>query len=121
MVAHGPFLVVHDPPEMLARGRVLVRADGSRYFERMNSRYLFVTTVLLAGAALQYAQTRPTLSDQEKAVSAQMGKLRSLPDAEWVKAAGQIARQIQELPPGPTKTGLIAGFGNLCDRRRCRP
>ena len=79
----------------------------------MNSRYLLVTAVLLAGAALLYAQTRPILSDQEKAISAQMGKLRSLPDAEWTKAVGQLARQIQELPPGPGKIGLIGGFGNL--------
>ena len=79
----------------------------------MNSRSLLVTIVSLAGVALLYAQTRPALSDQEKAISAQMGKLRSLPDAEWTTSVAQIARQIQELPPGPGKSVLIGGLSNL--------
>jgi peroxiredoxin len=79
----------------------------------MNSRSLLVTVVLSAGVALLYAQTRPALSDQEKAISGQMGKLRSLPDAEWTKSVAQIARQIQELPAGSGKFALIGGLSNL--------
>jgi peroxiredoxin len=75
--------------------------------------------VLLTGAALLYAQTQPkrirsdVLTDQEKALSAEMGKLRSLPDAEWTKAVGQIAREIQQLPPSAGKFRLIGGLSGL--------
>jgi thiol-disulfide isomerase/thioredoxin len=79
----------------------------------MNRPYLVTATVLLTGAALLFAQTGPTLSDNEKAISTQIGKLRSLPDAEWTKAVGQLARQIHELPPSSGKTLLISRFGNL--------
>ena len=80
----------------------------------MNSRHgLLIAAALSACAAFLYAQTRPVPSDEEKAISARMGKLRSLPDAEWTKAVGEIARQIQQLPPNPDKDVLIGELGNL--------
>jgi peroxiredoxin len=80
----------------------------------MNRPYLVATTsALLTGAALLFAQTRPTLSDDEKTISAQIGKLRSLPDAEWTKVVGQLARHIHELPPSSAKIDLISRLGNL--------
>jgi len=80
----------------------------------MNSRHrLLIAVALPACAAFLYAQTRPVPSDEEKAISARMGKLRSLPDAEWTKAVGEIARQIQQLPPNPDKDVLIGELGNL--------
>ena len=75
----------------------------------MNNRQLAIA-VLAAWSALLYAQTPPALSDQEKSISAQLGKLRSLPDAEWTKSVGQLARQIQALPPGPGKFGLTGSL-----------
>jgi peroxiredoxin len=79
----------------------------------MNSRHLLTAAVLLAAAAFVYAQTHPVQSDEEKGISAQMGKLRSLPDAEWKKSVGEVAREIQQLPPGPGKFRLISELGNL--------
>lgn len=81
--------------------------------ERMKGRWLPLTVVLLGGAALLSAQTHPTLSGLEEAISAQMSKLRSLSDAEWTNAVRDLARQIQALPPGAGKTGMISRFSNL--------
>jgi len=70
-------------------------------------------TVLLAALVVLQAQTRPALNEQEKAISAQMGHLRSLPDDEWTKTVGNLARQIQKLRAGPGKAILISQLGNL--------
>jgi peroxiredoxin len=78
----------------------------------MNS-YLLTATVLLAGLAPLQAQTRPTLNDQEKAISDQMGHLRSLPDNQWTETVGQLATRIQELSASPGKVILISQLGNL--------
>ena len=79
----------------------------------MTSRCLRFAAVVFVSSALPYAQTRPDFPDQEKAISAELGKIRSLPDAEWTKAVAQIARQVQQLPQGPGKHSLIGRFGNL--------
>jgi peroxiredoxin len=60
-----------------------------------------------------YAQSRPALSDREKAISAQIGQLRALPDDVWRQTVGKLARQIQELPAGAGKEMLIGNLGNL--------
>jgi hypothetical protein len=79
----------------------------------MTSRCLRFAAVVFVSSALPYAQTRRDFPDQEKAISAELGKIRSLPDAEWTKAVAQIARQVQQLPQGPGKNSLIGRFGNL--------
>jgi peroxiredoxin len=42
-----------------------------------------------------------------------MGTLRSLPDDVWVQTVGKLARQIQQLPAGGERAGLIGDLGNL--------
>ncbi|PYT20481.1 MAG: hypothetical protein DMG58_33935 [Acidobacteria bacterium] len=79
----------------------------------MNSQYLLTATVLLAALVPLQAQTRPALNDQEKAISEQMGHLRSLPDNQWTKTVGKLARQIQQLPASRGKVILISQLGNL--------
>jgi peroxiredoxin len=79
----------------------------------MKSRCAFAATALAGFLVLSYAQTEPTLSDNEKAISDQMGRLRSLPDQEWVKAVARLAVQIQQLPSEQGKQVLISKFGNL--------
>jgi hypothetical protein len=79
----------------------------------MKSRSLCVSAVLVGGVVMLYAQTHPNLSDPDKAISTQIGKLRNLSDAEWTQAVGQLAREIQELAPGAGKTSLIGRFSNL--------
>jgi len=77
----------------------------------MASRYLLIATVLVA--ALLQAQKGPTLSAEEKSISDQMGKLRSLPDDQWTTTVGKLAREIQQLPPTSGRFTLISMFGNL--------
>jgi len=60
-----------------------------------------------------YGQRGPALSSEEKAISDQIGGLRSLPDDAWKEAVGKIARQIQQLPADGGKGALIGSFGNL--------
>jgi peroxiredoxin len=79
----------------------------------MKSRYAFAAAALASILVLSYAQTGPTLSDNEKAISDQMGHLRSLPDEEWVKAVARLAVQIQQLPSDQGRRVLISQFGNL--------
>lgn len=79
----------------------------------MNSQYLLTATVLLAALTPLQAQTGPALNDQEKAISDQMGHLRSLPDNQWTKTVGKLAKQIQQLPASPGKVILISQLGNL--------
>jgi peroxiredoxin len=85
----------------------------------MKRAHLPAIAVSLTGAALLYAQTQPkrirsgVLTDQEKALSAEMGKLRSLPDAEWTEAVGQLARETQHLLPSAGKFRLIGGLSGL--------
>jgi peroxiredoxin len=66
--------------------------------------------VLLLGA---YSQSRPALSDREKAISEQISHLRELPDEVWTQTVGKLARQIQQLPAGAAKESLIGNLGNL--------
>jgi thiol-disulfide isomerase/thioredoxin len=79
----------------------------------MNGQFLLTTTVLLAALVPLQAQTRQALNDQEKGISDEMGQLRSLPDEQWTKTVGTIARQIQQLPASPGKVVLISRLGNL--------
>jgi peroxiredoxin len=60
-----------------------------------------------------YGQSQPALSVQEKAISTQIRQLRGLTDEVWTQTVGKIARQIQQLPAGAEKEGLIGEFGNL--------
>lgn len=60
-----------------------------------------------------YAQNQPVFSDQEKAINDRLGRLRSLPDDEWTKTVGQLARQIQQLPSGTGKQRLIDRLAGL--------
>jgi peroxiredoxin len=78
----------------------------------MKNRSLLIATIclLFLGA---YAQSQPSLSVQEKAISTQISQLRGLPDDQWTLAVGKVARQIQQLPAGAVKEGLIGNFGNL--------
>jgi peroxiredoxin len=69
--------------------------------------------ILATWSALLCAQAPPASTDREKAITAQLNKLRSLPDAEWTQSVGQLARQIQALPDGPGKTGLTGSLSNL--------
>ncbi len=43
----------------------------------------------------------------------QISQLRELPDEVWTKTVGKLARQIQQLPAGAEKEGLIGHLGNL--------
>jgi peroxiredoxin len=79
----------------------------------MNSRRLLTATILFAALVPLNAQTKPALSPQEKAISGEISGLRALPDAEWTKTAGKLARQIQQLPASQGKVGLISQLGNL--------
>jgi peroxiredoxin len=60
-----------------------------------------------------FAQNRPALSPEGKAISAQISHLRELPDDVWTQTVGKVARQIQQLPAGAEKEGLIGNLGNL--------
>jgi len=66
--------------------------------------------VLSLGA---YGQNQPSLSVQEKAISAQISQLRKLPDGVWTQTVGKLASQIQQLPAGTGKEILIGKLGNL--------
>src|SRR4051794_6465726 len=78
----------------------------------MNRRYLLITAaVVLVLPALP--QDRVPLAPQEQAIADRIKTLRSLPDPEWVKATGEIARAIEALPAGAAKAALIGSFGNL--------
>ena len=79
----------------------------------MNGQYLRVATVVFAALIPLQAQTQPTLTDQEKAISDEIGRLRSLPDEQWTKTVGTIARQIQQLSASPGKEALINRLGHL--------
>lgn len=62
---------------------------------------------------LVYAQSRPTLTAEAKAIYDRLGQLRSLPDDEWVKSVGRLARQIQQLPAGQDRQVLVRSLGHL--------
>jgi peroxiredoxin len=79
----------------------------------MKLRYLLFVAGVAALTAAIFAQGPAALTDQEKAISQTMGKLRSLPDDEWTKAVAQIAGQIHALPASPGKTRLIGSLVNL--------
>jgi peroxiredoxin len=66
--------------------------------------------MLLLGA---YGQSQPALNASEKAISAQIGQLRELPDEVWKQTVGKVAREIQQLPAGAGKESLIEHLGNL--------
>ncbi len=68
----------------------------------------FVIGAAFALTAAAFAQTA-----QQDPMAAQISKLRSLPDAEWVVAVGKLAREIQQLPASPRKSSLISSLGNL--------
>ena len=76
-------------------------------------RCLLSACAILAAAAAISAQTPVAPSDQEKAIIGRMSKLRSLPDDEWTRAVGQLAREIQALPAGAGKLRLIASLSGL--------
>jgi len=81
----------------------------------MNTNHLVTAMILGTSllAASAQAQNRPVLNEQEKAISDQMGHLRSLPDDEWTKSVSMLAKQVQHLPPGPGQNGLVGELGNL--------
>ena len=78
----------------------------------MRNLSLRVATILALSFGA-YGQSQPGLSVQEKAISAQIGQLRELPDDVWTKTVGTVARQIQQLPAGAGKETLIGHLGNL--------
>jgi len=78
----------------------------------MKCRCLPIAGALLAAAAAISAQTQWVFSSREKPIADRMGQLRSLADTEWTIAVGQLARQIQALPPGEGKTRLIIGLSS---------
>jgi peroxiredoxin len=73
----------------------------------------FAAALLLLSFALYGQQSKPNLTPEESAISAQLGQLRKMPDAEWTKAVAALARQIHDLPADPGKEGLIGSLGNL--------
>ncbi|MBZ5586805.1 MAG: TlpA family protein disulfide reductase [Acidobacteriia bacterium] len=76
----------------------------------MKTRRVLVAAALSLALGGACAQTPPA---QQDPIAAQMARLRSLPDAEWVGAVGKLAREIQQLPASPRKTSLIGSLGNL--------
>jgi hypothetical protein len=60
------------------------------------------------------AQNRTTYTGSEQAILDRIKTLRSLPDAEWVKTVGELARGIQQLPASSGRTSLIRSLGNVC-------
>jgi len=67
----------------------------------------------LAALSAQTPPKRPELSGPEKAISERLGHLRQLPDDQWVKETGALAREIQALPMGPGKQSLLGGLSGL--------
>jgi peroxiredoxin len=79
----------------------------------MKSRCLPIAFAILASAAATSAQTPPALNSQEQPIADRMRQLRSLPDDEWTRTVGQLARQIQALPAGAGKQRLIGSLSGL--------
>jgi peroxiredoxin len=79
----------------------------------MKSRYPLIAALLLLVLPVLHAQNRPALTAQEQAISDKIRQLRSLPDDEWSKTVGTLARDIQKLPASPGKTALIGSLSNL--------
>ena len=76
----------------------------------------FVNKPLVALAAIALgvcvgAQRQPT--DAEVAISNQLSSLRSLPDAQRVKATRDVALAIRKLPAGPSKVNLASSLVSL--------
>src|SRR6476620_7539300 len=64
-------------------------------------------------AALSIAQTRPTPSPAEKAISDQISTLRKVPDDQRGAITRDLAQRIRKLPPTVTKVNLAGGLCNL--------
>ncbi len=79
----------------------------------MKARVLLAAFALLAAGEATAAQTQVALTGAEKAINDRIHNLRSLPDDEWTRAVGQLANQIQQLPPGAGKQFLITGLSSL--------
>jgi len=79
----------------------------------MKSPFLLAAAALYLTSSSAQTQTPPPMDDHEKAIAAEIGKLRSLPDDEWTKSVGSVARQIQKLPGSPGKIALVSHLGNL--------
>ena len=77
----------------------------------MYGRYVLLAAI--AASATLNAQAPPDLTDQEKPIADELKQLRSLPDDEWTKAVGRVAREIQQLPADPGKITLISHLGFL--------
>ena len=75
------------------------------------------TCIALAFAALAYGgtaiSTQQAASDAEKAISKQIGKLRSLSDSDRAVATKSIALQIRQLPASVRKIQLADGLANV--------
>ena len=73
----------------------------------------FLIAIVFSLSLSVHAQSQPALSAEEKAISAEIGQLRTLPDDVWTQAVWKLARQIQQLPAGVGKEILIGHLGNL--------
>jgi hypothetical protein len=65
----------------------------------MSRQCFLAATILLAALVSSQAQTGSGFNDREKGISAELHNLRSLPDAQWAKTVGELARQIQRMRP----------------------
>ncbi|MEQ1822680.1 MAG: TlpA disulfide reductase family protein [Fimbriimonadaceae bacterium] len=74
----------------------------------MNIRHSLYGGLLILAVSAIAAQ-----SDQERAISASIGKMRSMPDAERAKATLEAALQIRKLNAGKSKVNLASGLCNL--------
>jgi peroxiredoxin len=79
----------------------------------MSRQYFLAAAILFAALVSSHAQTGSGFNDREKGISAELHNLRSLPDAQWTKTVGELARQIQQLPASPGKIVLVSHLGNL--------
>jgi len=82
---------------------------------------LSVSACLVAGASLMVrslpatAQTAQATApdDAQKAIQAQLGKMRQMPDDERAKVTKQLALDIRKLSSPTARVGLAAGLANL--------
>ncbi len=80
----------------------------------LRTRRICIALVFTAFANVGSAvPTQQAASDAEKAVSKQIGKLRSLSDADRAVATKSIALQIRQLPPSMRKIQLADGLANV--------
>lgn len=69
---------------------------------------LFAFAALALAAAC--AQSQWIFNSQEQPIAGRIGHLDDLPDAGWTVAVGQLARQIQALPPNRNKARLAVAL-----------